>query len=148
MSQSSRPVRAPRCASATARLTATVVFPTPPLPLLTAIVCLTNGIRLSGSAIGSPISRALHYKKPVECVSIWERRPGARFLRGEIDRHNPVLPARFGLVERLIGGLDHPVGRRADLAGDRGDADADRDGVGGRVVGKEHVVHHHLPDSL
>src|SRR2546422_5795498 len=44
MSQSHRPTRAPVCSSATARLAATVDLPTPPLPLATAITCLTPGI--------------------------------------------------------------------------------------------------------
>src|SRR5215475_5370278 len=46
MSQSHRPTRAPVCSSATARFAATVDFPTPPLPLATAITCLTPGIRV------------------------------------------------------------------------------------------------------
>src|SRR5215472_747004 len=43
MSASSRPTLAPDCCSAAARFTATVDLPTPPLPLATAIVCLTPG---------------------------------------------------------------------------------------------------------
>src|SRR5512143_3495092 len=39
MSASSNPVRAPDCAKATARLTLTVDFPTPPLPEATAMLC-------------------------------------------------------------------------------------------------------------
>src|SRR4029077_19860017 len=46
MSQSHRPTRAPVCSSATARFAATVDLPTPPLPLATAITCLTPGIRV------------------------------------------------------------------------------------------------------
>src|SRR6266403_4661271 len=45
MSQSHRPTPAPICSSATARFAATVDLPTPPLPLPTAITCLTPGIR-------------------------------------------------------------------------------------------------------
>src|SRR5438046_18521 len=44
MSASSRPTRAPDSWSEAARLTATVDFPTPPLPEPTAITCLTPGI--------------------------------------------------------------------------------------------------------
>src|SRR6478736_2940154 len=46
MSQSHRPTRAPVCSNATARFAATVDLPTPPLPLATAITCLTPGIRV------------------------------------------------------------------------------------------------------
>src|ERR1700710_1366503 len=45
MSESSRPTRWPSCASATARLAATVDLPTPPLPLATATTWRTSGIR-------------------------------------------------------------------------------------------------------
>ncbi len=54
MSASSRPTRAPSRARLTARLTATVVLPTPPLPDATAIVFLTPGMR---SAAGPPNER-------------------------------------------------------------------------------------------
>src|SRR5437867_12103145 len=47
MSASINPTRAPCLTRAHARFTATVDFPTPPLPLLIAMVCLTVGIRLS-----------------------------------------------------------------------------------------------------
>src|SRR3954451_5373656 len=45
MSQSHRPTRAPVWSSASGRFAATVDLPTPPLPLATAITCLTPGIR-------------------------------------------------------------------------------------------------------
>ena len=51
MSASSRPTVAPSRARLTARFTATVVLPTPPLPEATAIVFRTPGMR---SAIGPP----------------------------------------------------------------------------------------------
>ena len=44
-SESMIPTAAPACRSATARFTATVDLPTPPLPEETAIVCRTSGIR-------------------------------------------------------------------------------------------------------
>jgi len=44
MSMSPRPTSNPRSRSASARLTATVDFPTPPLPLATARMCFTPGI--------------------------------------------------------------------------------------------------------
>ena len=43
MSASIKPTFAPSFASATARFTATVLLPTPPFPLATAIVFLTPG---------------------------------------------------------------------------------------------------------
>ena len=43
MSPSSNPTRLPRSASATARFTATVVFPTPPLPAPTAMTFFAPG---------------------------------------------------------------------------------------------------------
>ena len=45
MSASSRPTRAPSAASASARLTAVVLLPTPPLPDDTAITLATPGSR-------------------------------------------------------------------------------------------------------
>jgi hypothetical protein len=47
MSASSTPTRAPSAASAKARLAATVLLPTPPLPEATAMMFLTFGITLS-----------------------------------------------------------------------------------------------------
>ena len=44
------PTRAPIWASATARLTATVVLPTPPLPLATAMMFLIGTLQLAGDA--------------------------------------------------------------------------------------------------
>src|SRR6266516_3668245 len=54
MSQSHRPTFAPVCSSATARLAATVDLPTPPLPLATAITCLTPGIRVAPMPAPAP----------------------------------------------------------------------------------------------
>ena len=50
MSASSRPTDAPAWASATARLTLTVLLPTPPLPDATAMMFLTPGHELLGLA--------------------------------------------------------------------------------------------------
>jgi hypothetical protein len=47
MSASSRPTVAPSAASASARFTAVVLLPTPPLPLATAMMFLTPGISLT-----------------------------------------------------------------------------------------------------
>ncbi len=47
MSASRRPTDAPACASATARLTLTVLLPTPPLPDATAMMFLTPGTSCS-----------------------------------------------------------------------------------------------------
>jgi hypothetical protein len=46
------PTRAPDAASATAKLTATVDFPTPPLPLETAITCPKFGYATGVGADG------------------------------------------------------------------------------------------------
>ncbi len=54
MSQSHRPTRAPVCSSATARFAATVDLPTPPLPLATAITCLTPGSRVAAMPAPAP----------------------------------------------------------------------------------------------
>src|SRR6516165_3156746 len=54
MSQSHKPTRAPICSSATARFAATVDFPTPPLPLATAMTCLTPGIRVETALAPAP----------------------------------------------------------------------------------------------
>src|SRR5215217_5976954 len=54
MSQSHKPTRAPLCSSATARFAATVDLPTPPLPLATAITCLTPGIRVVTAVAPAP----------------------------------------------------------------------------------------------
>src|SRR5438552_4851690 len=54
MSQSHRPTRAPVWSNATARLAATVDLPTPPLPLATAITCLTSGIRVAPMPAPAP----------------------------------------------------------------------------------------------
>jgi hypothetical protein len=51
MSASRRPTRWPSRASATARLAATVDFPTPPLPEATATTCATSGMSLASRAI-------------------------------------------------------------------------------------------------
>ena len=53
MSQSSRPTFIPILAKATARLTATVLLPTPPLPLETAMMFFTPGKRSGRSGRGA-----------------------------------------------------------------------------------------------
>src|SRR6516164_7452514 len=58
MSQAHRPTREPVCSSATARLAATVDLPTPPLPLATAITCLTPGIRVAPMSAPAPLGGA------------------------------------------------------------------------------------------
>src|SRR5207248_2282824 len=54
MSQSHKPTRAPVCSRATARFAAIVDFPTPPLPLATAITCLISGIRVAAIPVPAP----------------------------------------------------------------------------------------------
>ena len=53
MSASKSPTRNPRRASETARLAATVLFPTPPFPELTAMTFFTCGNILPGSGRGA-----------------------------------------------------------------------------------------------
>jgi hypothetical protein len=49
MSQSQTPTRAPALCNPIARFAATVDFPTPPLPLAMAMMCLTPGILVADS---------------------------------------------------------------------------------------------------
>ena len=62
-STSTIPTEAPSAWSPSARLTATVDFPTPPFPEDTAMVCFTSGISSSGAAfrgsVGVPVAGAL-----------------------------------------------------------------------------------------
>src|SRR5258705_7431028 len=82
MSQSHRPTRAPVCSSATARFAATVDLPTPPLPLATAIMCLTPGIRVVTVAAPAPPGGAWISIKTLalRMPSIVRKAPSASFL--------------------------------------------------------------------
>ena len=94
MSRSSRPVFAPVCASATARLAATVDLPTPPLPLATAMT-----LRTSGSSSFAAVS--------------W------RHARGDIDRHRVHARQRaHRLFGRLAQGVAQGAGRGGQFEGE------------------------------
>src|SRR5438067_4156883 len=82
MSQSHRPTRAPVCFRATARLAATVDLPTPPLPLATAITCLTPGIRVAPMPPPAPPGGAWISIKTfaLRTPSIPRNAPSASFL--------------------------------------------------------------------
>ena len=105
MSASSRPTAAPARASATARLTLTVLLPTPPLPDATAITFLTPGQDLLGRARrgaadrGAPVDREARDAHRVERAAdlgldLVLERAGRR---GELDR------------ERHVGAVDDDV---------------------------------------
>src|SRR6266550_2645946 len=82
MSQSHRPTRAPVCSNATARFAATVDLPTPPLPLATAITCLTPGIRVVTVPAPAPPGGAWISIKtlPLRMPSIVRKARSASFL--------------------------------------------------------------------
>src|SRR6185312_6052492 len=104
-SASSRPVLYPRCASAIARFTETVVFPTPPLPLPTAIRFFTPGMgsfgcccccpgliysHLIGEAGSLELTR-IHHAHPMDPQS-GHRRPTE--VRADCRLFRPALPRR------------------------------------------------------
>src|SRR6185312_12232882 len=95
-SASSRPVLYPRCASAIARFTETVVFPTPPLPLPTAIRFFTPGMGSFGCACcpGLMYSHLIEWSRLREQTRIhhpypMDRQPRRRHVR--IPRLQPQL---------------------------------------------------------
>ena len=99
MSASSSPTLSPLCASATARFTATVDLPTPPLPEATAITAFTSGSR--GAACGAAGGRG-------------------RFLRGQHDGGilHPGQSGKFHLdlaAQRLKAGRLLAFHRQAHL---------------------------------
>src|SRR5439155_6440774 len=103
-SASIRPTFAPARLSATERLTATVVFPTPPLPLLIAITCLTFGMRSSLLAL-LPCCPCSAFTSPMPCTSL-------RSTRQTHNRHPdsrtnslrvPLLSAALDLRENHGG---------------------------------------------
>ena len=93
MSASSSPTRSPCAASATARLTAVVDLPTPPLPEATATIVFT-----SGSSIGALAGRRL---RPV-------RHGHARAAGGPARPAPPGFgPARLAMRGQHHGGAQH-----------------------------------------
>src|SRR4030066_233521 len=88
MSASSNPTFRPLLARATARFTATVDFPTPPLPLITTILCFTDArFSLTATApptpvLASPMAGPL---LPASALISSARQLGCRTLLGQLD---------------------------------------------------------------
>ena len=124
MSASSRPVLTPLAARPSARLTAVVDLPTPPLPEATAMMCFTPGtsmrppppVRLAAGADGA-VAVAV-------AMSGRLRRCGRRRRRGPLGRHDGGRRqhARHG-ADRLFAGLAQRLqggaAGRIDVEGDR-----------------------------
>ena len=109
MSASSMPTLSPRSRSPSARLTAVVDFPTPPLPEATAIMAPTPGMPDCDRRCGAPASRARRaMRRPCARPARarrWRRRGRARrALAGE--RHHGPTARRVRRAPRL-GALAH-----------------------------------------
>src|SRR4030095_10674271 len=93
-----RPTLAPLSANAQARLAATVDLPTPPLPLLMAMTCLTPGIRASFSwdCWGEACSSAMTVLLPLLCI-ISDGRGERKWAidLGGIPREGPIPTTRY-----------------------------------------------------
>ena len=114
MSASSSPARLPSCASATARLAATVDLPTPPLPLATAMIRLTPGTargpRLRRRVPADlQVGRRLRRRRPVRGQERRDRGDAGqrrdRGLGGGAGRLEPRALRRVDLEQEA-----HPVG--------------------------------------
>ena len=102
MSASSSPTRSPLAARAQARLTATVLLPTPPLPLLTAITCLTPGMGCWGCTWPWPAA-PIGAPSPGCASSICTSSMPSSFSRAERASEamrSRWLTANFGKVRR------------------------------------------------
>jgi hypothetical protein len=138
MSRSQRPTRAPRALSASARLTATVDLPTPPLPLATAMMCLT-----SLSAVLAGLTCAAALPPGWACPACeW---PACEWPACE-------WPARMTSAARLTAAVDRHArigpGRRTRRAGGRGlHLDLDQDIIDARLPRqrREHRVFDVMP---
>ena len=139
MSASSRPTRLPCCANASARLTAIVVLPTPPLPAPTAMMFFTPGNAWRWPGHGAT---AAHARRHLDVHGRHARQRGHGLVRlllqqildragrgGELDgeRHAPVLADDDVLdeIERhdvaaQVGVLHHA--QRVEDLGNRGKA--------------------------
>src|SRR5947209_785184 len=122
-----RPVRYPSLASATARFTATVVLPTPPLPLPTATTCDTPGKGCGPCGAPAPIcpitfspnlsdvplvaKRGTHLFLPLRLACPHLAPPSSIFvpallvvgLRNHLRHHNPLplhINGHVGQVSR------------------------------------------------
>src|SRR4029450_221168 len=123
---SSTSPRSPRSASAAARLAATKVLPTPPLPLVTARIfpaalMVPPRLRLSPRRC-PPRGRSTRWGGPASCSwQILELRGAEQqaLLLGADERDRGLLEAgavaafRLGAVELLVGALDPEQRRRA-----------------------------------
>ena len=134
-SASSTSTRRPCRASAAARLTLTKVLPTPPLPLVTAVMraraaaavscrrCSRGDIRLLGTARRCAHSMILKLRDSEQ----------QRLFLGTDHRHrrrleaHAVAPLGLGAVELDVGALDPQRRRRAHPLRRKGAADADAD---------------------
>ena len=105
MSASSRPTAAPSRASATARFTATVLLPTPPLPDATASTFFTPGSSCSGvrgaarRTVAPQVSSTV--STPIGSSAAWTR-VSISSLSGQAGRRQLDL-------ERDLGAVDHEV---------------------------------------
>src|SRR5580698_3492932 len=110
MSASMRPTRCPSRESAIARLTATVVLPTPPLPEPTATIFETPGSATGAGMLGAWAMRILLYKDRsfqmccVHAAKQFENGP-KQILQEEVEHH---LIAALPLSRR-------PQGRRPQV---------------------------------
>src|SRR5215472_1883274 len=109
MSASSSPTRAPDRCSAAARLTATVDLPTPPLPLATAIVCLTPGSISDGWRMNPGRTLAVIFTATLDTPSIaptdssaWvlnrSRTGQAGVVSSNVNATSPALEMRSSLI--------------------------------------------------
>src|SRR6185503_12998809 len=127
MSASSRPTRAPRRLRAIARFAATVLFPTPPLPLITSTTALTMGTGSSGagSRLGSsrgmgPLLAPPRARRQAPCLAkAWHKTPPARSLSGSAPAVGP-LERFLAEVARRQARNERGLRRdaRASIAGD------------------------------
>jgi hypothetical protein len=98
MSASSSPTLAPAFARATARLTDTVLLPTPPLPDATAITFLTPGTSCSGvrgAARRTVADHSTASDSTPSGVSAWRMSPSIWSLRGQAGVVSSTVNATF-----------------------------------------------------
>src|ERR1041385_2036903 len=152
MSASMRPTRCPRAASATAMFTATVDFPTPPFPELTAITRPSPGIspgRGAGVWPGDPAGR----RGGVLAGGL--RLGGGRAVRGpgraRRVHHRDLDPVGLDAFYRLDGAPRLPHQRGRVVAGEQ-----EREGnpplgrhreIADHARGEEIVVEPGVPDA-
>src|SRR5687768_3887060 len=96
MSPSRMPTRAPHFASASARFTATVVLPTPPLPAPTAITFFTPG------AAGRPVSGAETARTLAVICTSTPVTPGSALTAAVAWLRNWSLTGHAGVVSSMV----------------------------------------------